>query len=351
MRLKLKPLKDQVIVITGASSGIGLTTAEMAAERGAKVVLAARSESELIDAAARIREKGGEALAVAADVTEEHQVQTIGQQAISRFGRIDTWVNNAGLGMYGRLIDQPIEDKRKLFETNFWSMVYGCKAAVQRMRLGNGGVIVNLGSEVSDRAAPLLGIYSASKHAVRAYTDALRMELEHDGIPVWMTLVKPGPIDTPFPQHAANYLDREPKHAPPVYPPEEVARAILKCAEKPVREVTVGGVPRLQIAMATIAPRLTDLMMERQMWSDMQSDTPAYSGDSLAAPSGEDYGRRHGHQPGFGSSLYHARRPLGRRARRTPHRDRRGGRRPRRGLAAMTSRTEVLRYSKSLRRP
>ena len=304
MKPKLKSLKDQVIVITGASSGIGLTTAEMAAEQGAKVVLSARSESELIDAAARIRAKGGEALSVAADVTDEGQVQALGQQAISRFGRIDTWVNNAGVGMYGRLIDQPIEDKRKLFETNFWSVVYGCKAAVQQMRTGNGGVIINLGSEVSDRAAPLLGMYSASKHAVRAYTDTLRMELEHDGIPIWVTLVKPGPIDTPFPQHAANYLEHEPKHAPPVYPPEEVARAILKCAEKPVREVTVGGVPRLQAAMATIAPRLTDLMMERQMWSEMQSDKPAYSGDSLDAPSGEDYGRRHGHQPGFESSMY-----------------------------------------------
>ena len=304
MKLKLKPLKEQVIVITGASSGIGLTTAEMAAEKGAKVVLAARSENELADAAARIKAKGGDALSVAADVTDERQVNALAQQAISRFGRIDTWVNNAGLGMYGRLIDQPIEDKRKLFETNFWSVVYGCKAAVQQMRVANGGVIINIGSEVSDRAAPLLGMYSASKHAVRAYTDTLRMELEHDGIPIWLTLVKPGPIDTPFPQHAANYLEREPKHAPPVYPPEEVARAILKCAEKPVREVTVGGVPRLQIAMATIAPRLTDLMMERQLWSETLSERPPYSGDSLDAPSGEDYGRRHGHQPGFESSMY-----------------------------------------------
>ena len=199
--------------------------------------------------------------------------------------------------MYGRLVDQPIEEKRKLFDINFWGVVYGCKVAVEHMR-ARGGTIINIGSEVSDRAAPLLGLYSASKHAVRGYTDALRMELEHDHIPIQVSLVKPGPIDTPFPQHAPNYMDKEPKHAPPVYPPEEVAYAILKCAEKPVREVTVGGVPRLQIAMATLAPKLTDVMMERQMWNQMQRQEAPFSPDSLDRPSGQDYGVRRGHQPG-----------------------------------------------------
>jgi short-subunit dehydrogenase len=298
MKMKMKSLKDQVIVITGASSGIGLTTAEIAAERGAKVVLTARSESELSMAVARIREKGGRATAVAADIAEEREVTQIGRAAMLEFGRIDTWVNNAGVGMYGRLIDQPMADKRKVFETNFWGVVNGCKVAVEHMRT-RGGTIINVGSEVSDRAVPLLGIYGASKHAVRAYTDTLRMELEHDGLPIWVSLVKPGPIDTPFPQHAVNYMAREPKHAPPVYPPEEVAYAILKCAEKPVRDITVGGGPRLQLAMAALAPRLTDLVMERQLFEAMQSDEPPTSRDSLEWPSGQDYGRRRGRQPGY----------------------------------------------------
>jgi short-subunit dehydrogenase len=297
MKHTMKNLTDQVIVITGASSGIGLTTAEMAAERGAAVVLAARSEPELIDAVARIRAKGGRAIAVAADVADEREVMQIARSAMLEYGRIDTWVNNAGIGMYGRLADQPIEEKRKLFDTNFWGVVYGCKTAVEHMGT-KGGTIINIGSEVSDRAVPLLGIYSASKHAVRAYTDTLRMELEHDGIPIWVSLVKPGPIDTPFPQHAPNYMEHEPKHAPPVYTPEEVAYAILRCAEKPVREVTVGGIPRLQLALATLAPRLMDLMMERQMWDDMQRQEPPTSRDSLDRPSGEDYGKRRGRQPG-----------------------------------------------------
>jgi len=292
-----KSLQDQIIVITGASSGIGLTTAEIAAERGAAVVLAARSESDLTDAVARIRTRGGRATAVAADVADERQVAQVGMAAMREFGRIDTWVNNAGIGMYGRVVDQPIEEKRKLFEINFWGVVHGCKVAVEHMR-ARGGTIVNIGSEVSDRAAPLLGIYSASKHAVRGYTDALRMELEHDHVPIHVSLVKPGPIDTPFPQHAPNYMDKEPKHAPPVYPPEEVAYAILKCAEKPIREIIVGGVPRLQIAMATLAPRLTDVMMERQMWNQMQREEAPFSPDSLDRPSRQDYGVRRGRQPG-----------------------------------------------------
>jgi short-subunit dehydrogenase len=298
MKRKMKSLKDQVIVITGASSGIGLTTAEIAAERGAAVVLAARSETELALAVARIRQKGGRATAVAGDVADEREVMQIGLAAMAEFGRIDTWVNNAGIGMYGRLVDQPMADKRKLFDINFWGVVNGCRVAVEHMRT-RGGTIINVGSEVSDRAVPLLGIYSASKHAVRAYNDTLRMELEHDRIPIWVSLVKPGPIDTPFPQHAANYMAHEPKHAPPVYPPEEVTYAILKCAEKPVREITVGGGPRLQLAMAALAPRLTDLMMERQMFEGMQREEPPMSGDSLERPSGQDYGRRRGRQPGY----------------------------------------------------
>jgi short-subunit dehydrogenase len=297
MKPPFKPVKDQVIVITGASSGIGLATADIAASRGAAVVLAARSEGDLTDAVARIKKNGGRAAAVAADVTDEQQVAGIAMAAMREFGRIDTWVNNAGIGMYGRLLEQPIEEKRKLFDTNFWSVVYGCKTAVEHMRT-RGGTIVNIGSEASDRAVPLLGIYSASKHAVKGYTDALRMELEHDQLPIWVSLVKPGPIDTPFPQHAPNYMDKEPKHAPPVYPPEEVAYAILKCAEKPVRDIVVGGVPRLQLAMGTIAPRLTDVMMERQMWRQTKRDEPPFSDDSLDRPSGEDYGVRRGRQPG-----------------------------------------------------
>ena len=296
MGVKLKKLNEQVIVITGASSGIGLATAEIAVERGARVVLAARSEDELRDVAARLNRNGKRAAFIAADVADEGAVQRIASHAISEFGGFDTWVNNAGISVYGRLVDVPMSDKRRVFETNFWGTVYGCKAAVRHMR-GRGGAIINVGSVVSDFSIPLQGIYSASKHAVKGYTDALRMELEADDVPIAITLVKPGAIDTPFPEHARKYIAEQAKHQAPVYPPEEVAHAILRCAERKMREVVVGGGPRLQIALSAIAPRLTDLYMERTaLTAQRRDDELANVDDALWSPSRD--ARRRGRQPG-----------------------------------------------------
>ena len=190
-----RPLNEQVMVITGASSGIGLATARMVAARGAKVVLAARDEAELEGIVGDITARGGAALAVTADVANPDDVERIGERAIGSFGRIDTWFNNAGVSVYGKLLDVPLDDQRRVFETNFWGVVLGSRTAVRLMR-AEGGVLINMGSIVSDRAVPLQGIYAASKHAIKAYTDTLRMELEHDRVPVAVTLIKPGAIDT-----------------------------------------------------------------------------------------------------------------------------------------------------------
>ena len=260
-----KRLKDQVIVITGGSSGIGLATARMAARHGARVVLAARNHDDLRDVTNEIISNGGKAVAVVADVADPAAVDHIGEKALMEFGTIDTWVNNAGLSIYGKLADVPLEDKRKLFDINFWGVVHGCRTAVRLMK-DRGGVLINIGSEVSDVAIPLQGIYSASKHAVKGYTDALRMELDHDDIPIAVTLVKPSAINTPYPEHARSYLaDGVPALPPPLYAPEVVADAILRCAERPVRDIIVGGAGRVQVAMGHFAPRLTDRFMERAM--------------------------------------------------------------------------------------
>src|SRR5918993_909993 len=196
MRLMLKPLDEQVIVITGASSGIGLVTAKAAAERGARVVLAARNERALRRAVEEIEADGGDAVYVVADVAEADDVEKIAKVAVREYGRVDTWVNNASTSIYGRVWEVPLEDKRRLFDVNFWGVVHGCRVALPHLKQ-RGGTIVNVGSVVSDRAVPLLGIYSASKHAVKGYTDALRMELEEDGAPIYVSLVKPASINTP----------------------------------------------------------------------------------------------------------------------------------------------------------
>jgi short-subunit dehydrogenase len=291
-----KPLNEQVMVITGASSGIGLATARMATARGAKVVLAARDEAELQDVVGEITARGGEAVAVAADVANPDDVERIAERAMNAFGGIDTWVNNAGVSIYGKLMDVPLDDQRRLFDTNFWGVVHGCRTAVRFMR-SSGGVLINMGSIVSDRAVPLQGAYSASKHAVKAYSDTLRMELEHDHVPVAVTLVKPGAIDTPYYQHAKNYMSEEPAPPPPVYSAETVARTICECAERPVRDITVGGGGRLIAAMGTLAPRMADAYMERTMFRQQKSGRPNDHRDSLHATSGngEESGGYEGH--------------------------------------------------------
>jgi len=281
---KLKKLRDQAIVITGASSGIGLATARMAAERGARVVLTSRNEEELRQACDDIRNRGGRATFVAADVADPQAMDRVGEVAIREFGGFDTWVNNAGVSVYGKLTEMPLEDKRRLFDTNFWGVVHGCRTAVRYLR-GRGGAVINVGSIVSDRSIPLQGIYSASKQAVQGYTDALRMELEHDEVPISVTLVKPAGINTPYVEHARNYMDEAPTLPPPVYAPDVAAEAILRCAEKRTREVTVGGGGRMMTVMGMVAPRTSDILMERTMFAQQKTDQPSsQTGDSLYSP-------------------------------------------------------------------
>ena len=298
MRIKLKRVEDQVIVITGGTSGIGLATAKRAAMRGARVVLCSRNEPELQETVAAIEKAGGHARSVIADVANQQDVERLAATAIEAFGTIDTWVNNAGVSFYGKLTEVAVEDMRRLFEVNFWGTVYGARTAVPHLRR-SGGALINIGSIVSDRAIPLQGTYSASKHAVKGFTDALRMELEEEQAPIAVTLIKPSTIDTPYFQHAKNYMATEPKPPAPVYAPELVANAILRAAEHPVRDITIGGGGRLLTAVGTAMPRLTDLYMERAMFDSQRSDIPARERpDNLyvhAPEEGRERGRYSGH--------------------------------------------------------
>ncbi|MFC4159405.1 SDR family oxidoreductase [Chitinimonas lacunae] len=274
MSVMLKPIDEQVIVITGASSGIGLATAREAAQRGARLVLAARSEPALSDLVNEIEAQGGQAIYVVADVGVREQVVSIAIAAIARFGRIDTWINNAGVSIYGRLEEVEEQDSRRLFETNFWGVVHGSLVALPYLRR-QGGALINIGSEASEAAIPLQGMYVASKHAVKGFTDVLRVEVEQvDKAPVSITLIEPTAVDTPFPQHARNYMAHEPKLPSPQIEPKLVAEAILAAAVTPTRVDKVGVMATLNTAMAKFVPALGDRMAASRLKQQQYPERP-----------------------------------------------------------------------------
>ncbi|NML18008.1 SDR family oxidoreductase [Azohydromonas caseinilytica] len=294
-----KTLSDQVIVITGASSGIGLATAEQAALAGARLVITARDAQALQQIAQRLHDHhGATVLPVAADVAVRSEVEAVADAAMERFGRIDTWVNNAGVGLVGSVLDAHDEPSaRRLFETNFWGSVNGSLAAAARMRR-SGGVLINLASILADHAVPLQTFYSASKHAIKGFTDGLRQELQAEHSPLEVVLVKPACIATPLIEHAAHPPGRHPRLVSPLYAPGDAARAILRAAQHPQRDVEVGGVAALHSVAAGVAPQLLDLaaplLVERQ-WRDEAS--PGSDGN-LHTPSRDSHGRTLGQHPG-----------------------------------------------------
>ena len=286
MTIKLKPLHEQTIVIIGATSGNGLATARAAARRGAALVLAARNTEALEEIATELRHGGARVATCVADIAEEDAADRIHATAIAAFGGFDTWVNNAAAATYGTMDKVTMEDHRRMFEVNYFGVVKGSLVAARHLR-ERGGAIINIGSVLSDRTAILQGPYSAAKHAVKAATDALRMELAEEGAPISVTLIKPSAINTPYPEHARNYM-REPARLPPIlYDPELVADAILFAAENPRRQLYVGLHGYLISLGGRFAPSLTDKVMTmfgRRLQTDAKRPGAQDAKDNLYEP-------------------------------------------------------------------
>lgn len=285
-KLQLKPLGEQVVVLTGASSGIGLATAQILSERGAKLVLAARNKQALDKIVANIEAKGGQAIAVETDVSKREDVENLANKAIQHFGRIDSWINDAAVAIYGSLEKVPLEDHRRVFEVNYWGVVYGSLVAIEHLRK-NGGALINVGSVLSDRSIIMQGPYSATKHAVKAFHETLRMELERHNDPISLTLIKPSAIDTPYMEHARNYMmSKGTTNPPPSYDPHLVAKAIAFACEYPKRDLYIGFGGYIIGLIGDMFPRITDKVMEVTMVGAQKSDNPgrAQMRDNLYQP-------------------------------------------------------------------
>ena len=292
--------KRSVVVITGASSGIGRATAHAFARKGAALALAARRGDLLERTAEECRRLGADVLTVALDVTEEQAVQDLARAAVERFGRIDVWVNNASVGLWGRLEEIPMKDIRRLIDVNLFGYVHGARAVLPVFRAQRSGVLINVGSMVSRVPAPFAGPYVMSKHAVRGLGTVLRQELAADKVKgVHVSTVMPATIDTPFFEHSANYVGRALRAMPPVYSPERVARTIRNCARFPRREVFVGNTARLAAQQHKLAPATTERVMTvavKRLHLYRRRTQPPTPGN-LYRPLGQDdgvHGRWHG---------------------------------------------------------
>ncbi len=282
----MRPISEQVVVITGASTGIGRETALQFGQRGASVVLAARNETALQEAAREVERQGGQAHVVVTDVAEWEQVNRLAQAAVDRFRRIDTWVNNAAISAYATVEEMTVEEIECIIQVDLMGQIYGMKAALPHLKREGNGTIINIGSVESKRAVPLQAPYVAAKHGIKGFTETLRLELEHEHSGISITLIMPASINTPLFTHARSKLGVKPQPIPPIYEPRVVAEAILFAAEHPRREIAAGGAGKLMTVMERISPSVMDWYMLRngKLFKKQQTNQPDDGQDNLFEP-------------------------------------------------------------------
>ncbi|HEY7019033.1 MAG TPA: SDR family oxidoreductase [Gaiellaceae bacterium] len=268
-----KPLSRQVLVVTGASSGLGRAIARLAGERGAKVVVTARNEEALANCAAEIERAGSEALVVPADVTDQRQVERVIDEAVERFGRVDTYVANAIVTVYAEAARLEPEELRRVWEVNFFGTVYGYWAALPHLRSSR-GTFLHVSSALAYRGIPLQAAYCSSKAGLRAFFESARVEEQKAGTGVAISLVLPGAINTPQFDRDRQKIGYQPQPVPPIYQPEPFAEAALHCAEHPIRELPVSWGAQKALWGQKLSPRAGDWVLRRNGWTSQHTDEP-----------------------------------------------------------------------------
>src|SRR5215208_2478829 len=259
--MQLKPIEEQVVVLMGASSGIGRETALRFAESGAKVVVSARSEKGLTSLVEEIQVKGGEAIAIPAEVSEFEQVKAVADRAVEAYGELDTWVHLAAVLLVAPFEETAPEEFAQVVDVNLMGQVYGAMAALPHIKREGGGALIHVSSMGAKRSIPLQSAYCASKHGIDGFLESLRVELQDEKLPISVTQVMPATINTPFFDKARTKLGVKPVAPPPIYEPGIVSEAILHAAENPARDLVVGGAAKAVILSQTVSPRLLDILL------------------------------------------------------------------------------------------
>ena len=284
---QLKPVGEQVVVLMGASSGIGRESALRFARKGARVVVSARGEAGLDSLVQEIRDEGGEAIAVPADTSEFGQVKAVADRAVEEYGRLDTWVHLAAVGLFATFEQTTPEEFERVIDVNLMGQVYGAMAALPHIKREGRGALVHISSVEAKRSFPFHSAYGASKHGIDGFVEALRVELKHEGWPISVTQVMPATINTPFFDKGRSKLGVKPVGIPPIYEPETVADMIVYAAENPARDFVSGGAAQALIINQRIAPRMLDAVLAtRAGFAPQKTNEPRSEDDpdNLYAP-------------------------------------------------------------------
>jgi NAD(P)-dependent dehydrogenase (short-subunit alcohol dehydrogenase family) len=282
----------EVVVITGASAGVGRAAAREFAKHGARIALLARNREALENARAEVQEAGGEALVLPTDVANAAQVESAAEAVEKEFGAVDIWINNAMVSVFSPVKEMTAEEFKRVTDVTYLGTVYGSLAALKRMLSRNAGVILQVGSALAYRGIPLQAAYCGAKHAVQGFCDSLRCELLHDGSNVKLVMVQMPALNTPQFGWVKSRLPRKPRPVPPIFQPEVAARAIYWAAHQHRPEVYLGWPTVKAIVGDKVAPRLADWYLARNGYEAQQTDEPLEPGrrDNLWEAVAGDHG-------------------------------------------------------------